>query len=130
GAWRRLTYRELADQALRAGAALADAGVRRGHIVPLVLPNGADFVTHFFGLLAIGATPSVLPLPWALRSGEGYRRQLQAIAAQIRPSHAVVAGKLHDLVRQSLGEQAAGIRLLTAGYADRAADAERAHGEL
>ncbi|SFQ03006.1 Acyl-CoA synthetase (AMP-forming)/AMP-acid ligase II [Amycolatopsis arida] len=130
GAWRRWTYRELADGALRAGAALADAGVRPGDVVPLVLPNGPDFVTHFFGLLAIGATPSVLPLPWALRAGQGYQHQLRAIAARMRPAHAVVSARYRDLFTESVAELDTATMALEPAYADRPEDAPRARREL
>ena len=46
GQWQRLSYAELADLSLRAGAALADSGVRRGDVVPLALPNGIDLVVE------------------------------------------------------------------------------------
>ncbi|HET8662298.1 MAG TPA: AMP-binding protein [Micromonosporaceae bacterium] len=130
GSWQRLTYRELALRTLRAGTALAAAGVGPGQVVPLVLPNGPDFVTHFFGLLSIGATPSVLPLPWALRAGEGYENQLRAIAARIQPSHAVVAAPLQDLVRGGLGAHTDNTRLLEPAYADDIVESARAHSEL
>lgn len=130
GSWLRLTYRELADRTLRAGAVLAEAGVRPGHIVPLVLPNGPDFITHFFGLLAIGATPSVLPLPWAFRAGQGYQNQLRAIAARIRPSHAVVASRFQELFTDSVAELQIRPEILAPSYADRAEEVPRADSEL
>lgn len=102
GTWRRLTYRELAEHTRHAATALAEAGVRPGHVVPLVLPNGEDFVTHFFALQLLGATPSVLPLPWAMRAGEGYAHQLRTIAARIQPRHVVVADRFRDLFTDSV----------------------------
>jgi acyl-CoA synthetase (AMP-forming)/AMP-acid ligase II len=130
GSWQRLTYRELADRTLRAGAALANAGVRPGDVVPLVLPAGPDFVTQFFGLLAIGATPSVLPLPWALRAGEGYQSQLRTIAARIRPDHAVAAPGYQDLLRESIADLGDDTIVLEPAYADRADGVPRADAEL
>lgn len=130
GTWQRMTYRELAAGTRRAGTALADAGVRPGQVVPLVLPNGPDFVTHFFGLQLIGATPSVLPLPWALRAGEGYAHQLRTIAARIRPRHVVVADRFRDLFTESVGDAHAGIEVLAPSYADRDDEPPRATGEL
>ncbi|QFZ20678.1 AMP-binding protein [Saccharothrix syringae] len=114
GTWRRWTYAELAADAVRAGHALADAGVRAGDVVPMAVPAGPDFVTHFFGVLALGATPSVLPLPWALRGTEAYLRQVRAITGVIRPAHAVVAAQYRDLLADGL----AGARLLEPSYLD------------
>nr|WP_042191215.1 AMP-binding protein [Kibdelosporangium sp. MJ126-NF4]CEL19924.1 non-ribosomal peptide synthase [Kibdelosporangium sp. MJ126-NF4]CTQ97148.1 non-ribosomal peptide synthase [Kibdelosporangium sp. MJ126-NF4] len=130
GSWSRLTYRELADRVLRAGAALADAGVRQGDVVPLVLPTGEDFVSQFFGLLAIGATPSVLPLPQAIRGGEGYTNQLRAIAGRIVPKHIIVDPRYAGVIRESSEELRTGALLLAPVHADRADEAPRAHGEL
>jgi acyl-CoA synthetase (AMP-forming)/AMP-acid ligase II len=129
GSWQRFTYAEIADHTLRAGAGLAESGVRPGDVVPLVLPAGLDFVTQFFGLLAIGATPSVLPLPLALRAGEGYQNQLRAITTRIRPKHAIVDARYQDVIKASIAELEAGITVLEPVYADRA-EAPRAYGEL
>ncbi|QDB78363.1 AMP-binding protein [Georgenia wutianyii] len=49
------TYRELADQADRAAAVLAAAGVRAGDRVALVLPNCPQHVVAFYGALRLGA---------------------------------------------------------------------------
>ncbi|WP_159073558.1 AMP-binding protein [Streptomyces sp. RTd22] len=130
GSWQRLTYRELAQRTLGAGAALADAGVRPGDVVPLVLPGGEDFVTQFFGLLAIGATPSVLPLPLALRGGEGYQNQLKAITARIHPRHAIADPRYHDVVAENVARLGGGTEVLAPSYADRPEEAPRAWGEL
>jgi acyl-CoA synthetase (AMP-forming)/AMP-acid ligase II len=130
GSWQRLTYRELAEDALRAGATLAGHGVRQGDVVPLALPAGADFIAYFFGLLAIGATPSVLPLPWALRAGATYQNHLRAIMGRIRPRHAVVADPLRELVHDSIVELGTGTRLLPVQRDARPEDAPRAASEL
>ncbi|MGW7003958.1 AMP-binding protein [Streptomyces sp. NPDC054933] len=130
GSWRRFTYRELADRSLGAGAALADAGVRPGDVVPLVVPAGEDFVTQFFGLLSIGATPSVLPLPQALRAGVGYQNQLRAVAALVRPSHAIANARYRDVVQESISALGIGTELLEPLHADRVEEAPRARGEL
>ncbi|MCW8096362.1 AMP-binding protein [Streptomyces tauricus] len=130
GSWQRLTYRELARRTLGAGAALADAGVRPGDVVPLVVPGGEDFVTQFFGLLAIGATPSVLPLPLALRAGEGYQSQLKAITARIHPRHAVADPRYHDIVAENVARIGGGTEVIAPRYEDRPGDAPRAWGDL
>ncbi len=130
GQWQRLTYAELADLSLRAGAALADSGVRRGDVVPLALPNGIDLVSHLLGLWAIGATPSVLALPWALRAGRSYQRQVQAVARRLRPRHVVVAAGFAEVFAESIGEHAASVTVLSPRYAPDGADAPRARTDL
>jgi acyl-CoA synthetase (AMP-forming)/AMP-acid ligase II len=128
--WLRYTYRDLAERALRAGAFLAGNGVRRGDVVPLVLPAGPDFVAHFFGLLAIGATPSVLPLPWALRAGRDYTDQIRGVVSRIRPRHAVVDGQFSDLMQQSIAGLDARTVLLPPSGEGQPEDAPRADGDL
>lgn len=51
---RGLSYGELADQALRVGAALLDRGVAPGDPVGVSLPKGADQVVAVLGVLAAG----------------------------------------------------------------------------
>jgi acyl-CoA synthetase (AMP-forming)/AMP-acid ligase II len=124
GSWQRFTYRELAGKALGAGAALAGRGVRPGDVVPLLLPTSVDFVAHFFGLLSIGATPSVLPLPGTVRTG--YQDHIGAIVASIRPRHAIVAERYLELVSDSI----TGAELIPPAAGGRPEDAPRAAGEL
>lgn len=130
GSWQRCTYRDLAERALRAGAFLADRGVCRGDVVPLVLPAGPDFIAQFFGLLAIGAAPSVLPLPWALRAGRSYQDQLRGVVSRFCPRHAVVADQFEDLMRRSIAGLDVRTLLLPPSGDGRPEDAPRADGEL
>lgn len=58
----RWTYADLAEQADRAAARLADAGVEPGDRVVLTLPNVVEFVAVVLGLFRIGALP-VFGLP-------------------------------------------------------------------
>jgi long-chain acyl-CoA synthetase len=53
---RRITYGELLNLTERMGAALSEAGVRKGDRVGLMLPNCPEYVIGFFGQLRIGAT--------------------------------------------------------------------------
>jgi acyl-CoA synthetase (AMP-forming)/AMP-acid ligase II len=130
GSWSRLTYRELADLTLRAAASLAGNGVKKGDVVPLNLPAGPDFVAQFFGLLTIGATPSVLPLPWAVQAKESYQKQLRAITERIRPRHTVIDRRYHDMFRESVAELGRDITVLQPAYADSSDPVPRAPGEL
>jgi long-chain acyl-CoA synthetase len=53
---RTTSYAQLAEQAWRFGAALAELGVGRGSRVGLVLPNSPQAVVALFGALRVGAT--------------------------------------------------------------------------
>ncbi|QEC48151.1 long-chain fatty acid--CoA ligase [Baekduia soli] len=65
---RRLSYRELWDGAARVAGGLRAGGVRPGDRVALQLPNGADWVLAFFGILMAGAI--VVPVNVRLTTGE------------------------------------------------------------
>jgi len=55
-----LTWRELADRALRRAHALADAGVRQDDFVAISLPNSNAIYELTFALWKLGATPLML----------------------------------------------------------------------
>ncbi|MFJ2767106.1 amino acid adenylation domain-containing protein [Streptomyces sp. NPDC087300] len=52
----QLTHGELAEQALRIGAALEGQGVGRGSTVAVTVPKGPDQIAAVLGILAAGAT--------------------------------------------------------------------------
>lgn len=56
----RLTYRELDELSGRLAAGLAKAGVEPGDPVALQLPNTAEFLVAYFGILKAGGV--VVPL--------------------------------------------------------------------
>lgn len=65
-----LTYAELADQSDRLAAALADMGIKKGDRVGICMPNTAQFVVAFFGILKAGGivvamNPAFPPKKWA-----------------------------------------------------------------
>lgn len=51
----RLSFAEWAQQAGRVAAGLADAGVRRGDVVLMLLPNGTDYAVSCAALVQLGA---------------------------------------------------------------------------
>src|SRR5947207_8156649 len=54
---RHITYREVHAQVNRVGNALRRLGVRMEDRVPLLLPDGPEFVYAFWGAIKIGAVP-------------------------------------------------------------------------
>jgi long-chain acyl-CoA synthetase len=54
---RRLTYRQLKEEAERFAGAMASLGVTKGERVGLLLPNCPQFVVAWFGLQRLGAVP-------------------------------------------------------------------------
>jgi len=65
---RVVDYAELHDRAARVAGLLAEAGVRPGDRVSLLLPNRAEFLEALFGTLAVGAV--VVPIGTRLHPNE------------------------------------------------------------
>jgi carnitine-CoA ligase len=57
---RDITYAEAWQEANRLAHALADHGVRRGQLVPVMMPNGPEFAFTWLGLTVLGAVPTLL----------------------------------------------------------------------
>jgi len=51
---REISFRDLKEMSSRAGAAFAEAGMRKGDRVLVLLRNGPEYAAVFFGLLAAG----------------------------------------------------------------------------
>ncbi|WP_036508627.1 AMP-binding protein [Nocardia aobensis] len=86
--WESLGYDSMATEALNVAAALRERGIGRGDRVALVLPTCPEFPRYFFGVMAIGAIPTVVA-PIGLPEGgrAGHLSRLRALAPA-----AVVAG--------------------------------------
>ncbi|MEO8694351.1 MAG: FadD3 family acyl-CoA ligase [Acidimicrobiales bacterium] len=65
---RRVSYRELRDEVVRAGAALAASGVRKDDTIALWAPNGLEWIVVSFGAAYVGAR--VVPLNTRYRADE------------------------------------------------------------
>jgi acyl-CoA synthetase (AMP-forming)/AMP-acid ligase II len=59
----RRSYAEIRTASLRVARALNDAGLRRGDLVALVLPDGEQFLTALFGASIAGVIPASLHPP-------------------------------------------------------------------
>jgi len=99
----RLVWSELANQAGRAGAALAARGVTSGARVAVVLPTSSDFLRAVFATLAAGATPVPLPAPLRFASTDRYLVRVQGALEKSRVKTIVTS----DAVRAALAHGAA-----------------------
>lgn len=84
---RRLTYREIAEQAHRAGNALLHLGLQEEQRVLLVLPDVPEFAAAYFGVMRIGAV--AVPTSTALRASD-YAYFLEESRARIAIVHSTV----------------------------------------
>ena len=64
----RITYADLLDRGLAAGAWLRDEGVREGDVVALVMKNSAGFLDLALGASHVGAV--LLPINYRLTAAE------------------------------------------------------------
>jgi len=64
----RFSYAEVTERAIAAARSLAALGIERGDPVGLLLPNGIDFVSSFFGAQLLGAV--VVPINTRFRARE------------------------------------------------------------
>ena len=85
-AWDFWSYERLAALALRIGAGLSRAGVRRDDIVCIAQRSGPEFVGAFFGTLAAGATPSPIVPPLVFQDETAYGQHLAAVVRTAQPS--------------------------------------------
>lgn len=102
-----ITYRGLADAALRCAAGLAGLGVRRGDRVAIALPNSIDAAIAIYGTLCAGA--AFVPLNPTIKADK-----LAAILADSGASVLVCAPSFADLVPRLLAERPA-LAIVVAG---------------
>jgi fatty-acyl-CoA synthase len=97
---RQLPYRELAERADRAAAALRAARVRPGDRVCLLSPTSAELLTALFGVWLAGAVPVVLALPRPRSDLNEYVRECERRAQQAGARMILVADELLPFVPQ------------------------------
>ena len=88
---RRITYREVHAQVNRVGNGLRRLGVRMEQRVPLLLPDGPEFVFAFWGAMKIGAIP--VPLNPLSRAAE-----LEYVLDDTRAEAAIVDDSLEAAI--------------------------------
>ncbi|MEM1207092.1 MAG: benzoate-CoA ligase family protein [Acidobacteriota bacterium] len=119
-AGRSLTYGEVKGSADDVSRALLARGVRREERVLLVLPDGAEFVAAFFGILQIGAVAVML--------NPGLRpEEVESRVAYVRPRLAVVEPGAADAYRRAASASPwleGGLLTIPSSGGDGAADAD------
>jgi amino acid adenylation domain-containing protein len=98
GSRETVDYAHLAERSLAFATALADAGVRGGDRVAVLLRRGADAAAAFFGILAVGAV--------AVTVNETLRaRQIDHILAHSAARALLSSGELLDRLPREIGAQ-------------------------
>jgi acyl-CoA synthetase (AMP-forming)/AMP-acid ligase II len=83
GSWQRVTYAELAEDALSVGGGLAARGIGPGDVVTVAMPASRECLAAMFGTWAAGATVCMLPAPGFSAS---YPQTVEAIVSVARPA--------------------------------------------
>lgn len=97
---RTVAYPELADRVRRVAAQLAAANPRHGAPVALVLPNGEEFITAFFGVLYAGLVPTPIAPPAPFE--EGYVERLTGLLRTADPCLVVTTEELLGAVEPAV----------------------------
>lgn len=77
---RSISYRELGDQVDRLAGGLAAAGVGRGEVVAVQLPNMMEFIVSYLAISRIGAVMQTIHMPYRARDIETLLAHSQARA--------------------------------------------------
>ncbi|MBJ8338103.1 AMP-binding protein [Antrihabitans sp. YC3-6] len=123
--WQRFSYAELADGVRRKATQFREAGVRHGEVVPIVIGQSADFVLSFFGLIWMGAVPTVLPAPKALSGTSGYTPFVAGIAGISGVQHFVSEERYSETLTAALGTTDRRVLPLESGWTSCAESGEQ-----
>jgi fatty-acyl-CoA synthase len=74
-----ITYDQLLRRSNDYAFTLAQAGVKPGEVVILILQHGEDLIYSFWGTILHGAIPSIMPFLTEKLSPERYRADLSAL---------------------------------------------------
>ena len=97
-----LTYQQLVLGAAGYARALANAGIRPGEVVILILQHGDSLVCSFFGAILYGAIPSIMPFLTEKLSPDQYRRSLAALFEITAPAAVITYPEFLGEVQQAI----------------------------
>lgn len=95
GAARSLSHADLAATVSRLRSSLTAAGVRRGDVVSIVLPNGVDFLAVYLAVAQLGATAAPLNPAYTAEEFGFYLSDADAKAV-VAPAVAAGALPIHE----------------------------------
>jgi crotonobetaine/carnitine-CoA ligase len=95
-----LTFAEMDRRVSAVAAGLTDVGVRRGDLVPVLMPNGPDIVVTWFALDRLGAVPTLLNTAFR---GPALVHALDLTRADLLVVDATLSGPLRAVAHQLTG---------------------------
>ncbi|GAB4578107.1 MAG: hypothetical protein Fur0022_08400 [Anaerolineales bacterium] len=102
-----ITYRQLMESAQGYAGLFAQAGVRPGEVVVLILDHGSDLIFAFFGAILHGAIPSILPYLTEKLDPKHYRKSLAALFDLTAPAAVLTAREFAAEVEAARGDRLA-----------------------
>ncbi len=134
GVWSDLTYAGLWERASAVAEVLRTArrDGQEHQFVLIVLPNGLDYVTSFYGCLIAGAVavPFYPPTTMTSRAERAFGERLAQIISDCSPAAMILPGKLMPQVRARLGERLLDTQLFAAELLPSRPAEARATGEI
>jgi acyl-CoA synthetase (AMP-forming)/AMP-acid ligase II len=100
-ATRPLTYAELLAGAIGYARALAEAGVRPGEMVVIILEHGRPLLESFLGAILQGAVPSIMPFLTEKLSPERYQASLRSLIQITAPAALITYEAFADRARSA-----------------------------
>ena len=99
-----ITYRDLIEKSAAFAQRYAEAGVKTGEIVVIILQHGAALMYAYWGAVLHGAVPSLLPWLTEKLSPEKYRADLAALIQLTQPGAVVTYAAFEAEVRRAMSE--------------------------
>jgi fatty-acyl-CoA synthase len=97
-----ISYARLWDGAQRYAQVCQRQGLKPGEVLILILQHGEDLLCAFWGAIACGVIPSIMPFLTEKLSPEQYRNDLRALISVTRPAGLVTYPEFEHQVREAL----------------------------
>jgi acyl-CoA synthetase (AMP-forming)/AMP-acid ligase II len=114
GVYHSLTFGDLHKGAVKFSHALAEAGVKPGDPVVIILRHGRALLESFFGAVLHGAIPSIMPFLTEKLSPDRYLASLTALMQITRPTAVITYTSFVERVAGSLKALDRHVALLSA----------------
>ncbi|MCK6440939.1 MAG: AMP-binding protein, partial [Planctomycetes bacterium] len=107
------SWARLLGEAASSAKQLADSGVKRGDILPVMRPMGIELIRDFLGAILLGAVPCVLAPPNRKMSHDVFLRKLLGMIGAKDLRACVIDESLGDFFAEHLARAHPGFRALT-----------------
>ncbi|MDQ3006643.1 MAG: AMP-binding protein [Chloroflexota bacterium] len=108
-----ITYDQLLQGANVYASTLANAGVKPGEVVVLILQHGEDLIHAFWGTILHGAIPSIMPFLTEKLSPERYRADLTTLVSVTKPSAIITYPKFAAEIQMTLHDENSSCSVIT-----------------